>query len=623
MAIVALVVATCGGVSEPAATRSAPTTTTGPVTTLGTTTSAAATTTTPSTTVAQLVPMDGGTVVIGDDQVPPTLNPYAPGGDNFVVGLIAQALHTGVWDVDASLQLVPEIVIELPSIANGGLALNADGSLTVRYQIRDEAVWADGTPISGDDFAFTYEQLASPELEGTQFGAFDDYALIDPESVEAGAKTFAYTMPVPSLAYEGLFRWLFPRHQVEGTDILSDWDQRPWLSGGPFELDSWEQGTSDLGSSVATIRLVRNDKYWKVDAETGAPLPHLDEVVFEFMPETESIIAAFAARELDVINPPPWIEGIERLTTLTDEGAVVEAGSGIVWEHFNFQFGPLNRNGDSFNQHLAFRRAVAHALDRDAIVADLLSGYGHTLSSYIDAFTPALSGRAWDRYDYDPDEARRLIAGLCEELGRDCESDPPTLVFSTTSNSDARPRIANHVAEMLSAVGIEVELQLEDSQLYFGETLSRGTWDLGLWAWVGSPGLRGLIDIHDVFDPELPPPDGSNYYRWGTPATDGTYDPPGGTQSPIDVTQGPSLVRNEHTDRLAEIVDAMHATVDESEVLSLVAEAESILADQVVIIPLYSRLVVTAHWGDEIDGPAPNPSQAGYTWNIEEWRRLG
>ena len=61
---------------------------------------------------------------------------------------------------------------------------------------------------------------------------------------------------------------------------------------------------------------------------------------------------------------------------------------------------------------------------------------------------------------------------------------------------------------MFEASGIPYENQLEDSQLFFGETLDNGLWDLGEWAWVGSPGLAGLISIHDVFDPEAPPPDG-------------------------------------------------------------------------------------------------------------------
>jgi ABC-type transport system substrate-binding protein len=51
-------------------------------------------------------------------------------------------------------------------------------------------------------------------------------------------------------------------------------------------------------------------------------------------------------------------------------------------------------------------------------------------------------------------------------------------------------------------------------------------------------------------------------------------------------------------------------------------EGEQILADQVVIIPLYARLVTAAVWGDEVGGFKHNPTQASHTWNMEEWYRV-
>ena len=42
--------------------------------------------------------------------------------------------------------------------------------------------------------------------------------------------------------------------------------------------------------------------------------------------------------------------------------------------------------------------------------------------------------------------------------------------------------------------------------------------------------------------------------------------------------------------------------VDENELFALISEAEQILADEVVIIPLYARLTTMAYWGDEVGG---------------------
>jgi ABC-type transport system substrate-binding protein len=153
---------------------------------------------------------------------------------------------------------------------------------------------------------------------------------------------------------------------------------------------------------------------------------------------------------------------------------------------------------------------------------------------------------------------------------------------------------------MFEAAGIPYENALEDSQLFFGETLDNGKWDFGEWAWQGSPGLSGLVAAHDLFDPEAAPPEGSNYYRWGTEDS-----------SVIDAA----------TQRFAEIRDAVNATVDEAELEALFAEGEAIIADNLVIMPLYARLTTAAVWEDEVGGYKHNPTQATDTWNIEDWYR--
>jgi ABC-type transport system substrate-binding protein len=153
---------------------------------------------------------------------------------------------------------------------------------------------------------------------------------------------------------------------------------------------------------------------------------------------------------------------------------------------------------------------------------------------------------------------------------------------------------------MFEAAGITYSNRLEDSQLFFGETLEAGSWDLGEWAWVKEAGTAGAVGLLDVFDPEEPPPDGSNYYRWGT---------------------ADSAVRDDVTARFAELRDVAAASVDIDEVTQLLAEAEEILADQMVILPLFARSNAAAAWADEIGGFKHNPSRAGFTWNVEEWYR--
>ncbi len=580
----ALVAAACSSTDDSAGSVDTTTATTQPAPETTTTTTKAPVTTTSTTTEPKLERPYGGEAIVADDQEPPTLNAFIPGGDNFIVSIIGQGYAAGVQEIDGyTLELIPELVTELPTISNGGVVLNDDGTMTVKYTIRDEAVWEDGTPISGDDFQFTLDTIMNPDLP------IDKTNYEDIVASQAGPKTFEYTLAQPTVLYELMFGEILPKASIEGSDFVADWNDKRWLSSGPFVFSEWAKGEF--------VTLVRNDNYWKLDPETGQQLPYLDSVTFKFIPETESIITAFKAREIDIIQPPPNTETIETLQALESEGARVEVLSGPVWEHANFQFGPgrLERNPNSCNDNYNMRLAIAQTIDKKVLTDEILAGQVEPLSSYVDAFSPTLSQGAWDQYTVDNAAAAENYAKAVAEEGKPC-----SVVFSTTSNNDARVKMSELFVGMFEASGIPYENQLEDSQLFFGETLDNGKWDLGEWAWVGSPGLSGLIGIHDVWDPEAPPPDGSNYYRWGTED---------------------SSVSDAATARYAEVRDAMNATVDDAELTALINEAENILADNLVIIPLYARLVTAAVWEDEIGGFKHNPTQASHTWNIENWYR--
>jgi peptide/nickel transport system substrate-binding protein len=556
--------------TETTTTTQATTTTTGPL---------ATTTTEPKVEHAY-----GGEVIVADDQEPPTLNQFIPGGDNAVVSRIGQAYLAGVQEISGyTLELIPELVTELPTVANGGVVVNEDGTMTVHYEIRDEAVWSDGEPITGEDFQYTLEVITDPDLPITRT-TYED--IIASEHTD---KTFTYTLALPTAQYELIFGTILPKHAVEGTDFVADWNDTMWPSAGPFVFDEWAKGEY--------LSLVRNENYWKVDAETGQQLPYLDRVTFRFIPETESIINAFRAREVDVVQPPPATETIEALQALEPEGARVEVLSGPVWEHVNWQFGPgaIERNPNSCNEYLEMRQAMAHTIDRRVLTDEILAGQVEPMDSYVSAYSPVYSHDNWAVYDTDPAKAADYYAQAVAASGKEC-----SVVFTTTSNNDARVKMSELFVGMFEASGIPYENQLEDSQLFFGETLDNGKWDFGEWAWQGSPGLSGLVAAHDLFDPEAPPPEGGNYYRWGT--TD---------SSVIDAA----------SQRFAEIRDAVNATVDEEELQVLFAEGEAILADNLVILPLYARLVTAAVWEDEVGGYKHNPTQATDTWNIEEWYR--
>ena len=447
-------------------------------------------------------------MIIGEDQEPPTLNQFAPGGDNFIVAKIAQGWNCGVQDVDGfTLEMIPDLVTELPTVANGGLTVNADGTETVRYQIREEAVWEDGTAISGEDFAFTLETIMNPDYPIAK-GTYED---IIAESVVVGPKTFEFSLAQPTVQAELIFGLILPKHQIEGTDFIGDYNDTGWLSCGPFKIDQWQRGEF--------VKLVRNENFWKTDPETGQQLPYLDAVVFRFIPETASLVNAFKAREVDVINPPPSIAAIEDLQPLEAEGASVEVLSGQLWEHLNFQFGEnrLGRNPESMNEFLLFRRAVAFAIDKQKIVDEILqrarsSRCRPTWTPTTRACPRALGSRYAARPGaiLRPDRAVVRRAGLRRRRPRPTPCSPRP----RTTTPACSCRSCSWACSTRPASPTKRSWRTPPSSS--GETQDFGRWDLGSgpgWEPRASPGWCPGTTSRI---PALPPPDGQNYYRWGT-----------------------------------------------------------------------------------------------------------
>ena len=605
IALLLLAAAACsnGSPASTAAPSTTSTTTTVPTTAASSTTTRPVRPSTTTTTLPETVPVGGAVslAVVAPEAGTFSFSPWAAG---FVPSL-GEAYLAGAGEIDPeTLDYVADLVVEIPTVANGGVAVWPDGTMSVTYRIRPEAVWDDGKPVSGEDFAFTYEAITGLGLPDAEAAL---YAEILPESVAAGEKSFTFSLPRATIDYERLFAVVLPRHAVEGTDLLADWSATPWPSAGPFHFTGWaDAATPGAAGNVAIFG--RNDEYRRTD-KAGRPLPYLDTATFRFVADDRQAIAGFAQGSFDAIDLGAWPDVITRLGKL--EGVTVAQGDGTVWEHLAFQFGVNNRNHDSLNESVDFRRAVAHAIDREALAA--LPGWVNdgALGSFLD-LSPVPGGDGWARYAYDPALAAALLEDACVAAGRDCTADPPVVVITTTAEGSLRSEVGGLIADMLDAIGCDARLAVEDSALFFGRTFARGDWDLGLWAWDLPAGASGVGRTLAYWDPAGPPPLGLNYQRWGTPVVSGQGE---------DFDQAASPLSDAATSLYGGLLEAMSRTADRARFLDLAAQAADVLAERVVIIPLASRGRALAWWSDTLAGPSLHPARPG-TWNLESWYRV-
>jgi ABC-type transport system substrate-binding protein len=669
----ALLTAACSGDDATPSTNTGGAVTTIPATTTSATTSTTATTAPTTTTAPPAVarPYGGVARVFAWGSTPFTsLNPFIEWnkvGDAYQVG-ISRTSYAPCGSGEGArwcTEQVPYVLTQLPSFTNGGLVENPDGTVTIRLEIRPEAVWEDGVPISGDDLAFTYQLLTIYDLSAV--GSYEVRADgVDPESLVVGPKSLEFTLTTPDTGWMRIFEVIVPRHDVEGSDFLTDWNDRMWVSGGPFRFESRQDDY---------LVFSRNPDYWRVDPETGEQLPYLDRIEVGYFnaelipavleaasPEIHGLVECFfdfecsgtlEPEELSMLQdlygqaqvdglrtgvldayelePGPFPETLlnELVAALYDadgvDGGVLETQN---WENLGFNMGPgrLGVNEDSWNEHLDFRRAVAYALDRDRVAEAAFGFPWRRLDSYVELFSPALSNTPWDRYVYDPGRARGLLAGLCDELDRDCDTDPPRLVLSRAAWQAHRQNTADEIAAQLEDVGIDVEISdgvINGGPLDWG----CGLYDTMLLAWFHNFGLDELVTMNGQYDPARPPIVATgglsgNGSRWGAPAVAGIEDDP--ATDWIDescLNSGPSAVIDEHTDRMTQVLAEMRTTMDIERLQPLIAEAEDILADQVVFIPLYTY-PTWLFWNTGLAGVGMNVYNYGdLLWNCEEWYR--
>ena len=282
--------------------------------------------------------------------------------------------------------------------------------------------FSDGAPFTSADVLFAFEaaydeRAASPIGESLRVGGerLAVRALGDHEIEIAFPSPYG-----PGLRLlDGL--WILPRHELE-----------PALREGTL-ADAWRPSTPPadivgLGPFVlaeyrAGERLVfeRNPRYWRRD-EAGRPLPYLDRLTLEILPDQTAELLRIQSGQLDLTHSEIRSEDYASLRRASDEGRVrlIELGTGLDPDAFWFNLGggaprALETQAGVSKPWLRareFRQAISLAVDRDAYSDAVFLGAGEPLHG------PVTSGNTtwhWPELpggEYDPERARALLAGL-------------------------------------------------------------------------------------------------------------------------------------------------------------------------------------------------------------------
>ncbi len=442
----------------------------------------------------------------------------------------------------------------------------------VRYNIRPEATWADGTPVTAQDFVFTYETIADPELD---IITREGYHLITGYEV-VDEKTVVFAFDEIYAPWQTLFSAILPSHILEGEDFNTVWDDAITMGSGPFTFVEWVPDER--------ITLARNPNYW---GEASGDVQTLNVL---FLGDEEEQVDALGDGEIDMFYPQPYVSLIEEVDNIDRVEWVT--GPGPVWEYFGFN------QDDPRLQGLFVRQAIAQGINRDAIAEAVVRP--------ITAETELLGNSIWltgsanyaDHFNglfpYDPVVAESLLSGNGCIKGEDgiyaCGGQRLSFSWTTTSGSEARDLQFELARADLAVIGIELTPDFgPTSELLQTANLQGGAdvWQVTNLAWVASP------------DPAW---GNSRFYCQGN-ALNGFGDL--------------NFFRycDEEVDALIRTTDLI---VDPAERAATYNQADELWLAAVPMIPMYQRPTLLA-WDAVIQGPGDNPSKIGPFWNIGDW----
>ena len=265
-----------------------------------------------------------------------------------------------------------------------------------------------------------------------------------------------------------------PKHILEqyvddGT-FAEVWD----IDTDPAEIIG--TGPFTIGEYVPGERLVmqRNPSYWLKD-DAGNSLPYLDQIVHVIVPELEDELASFKAGESDVHG----VAGRELadLEPLQEEGnfTISKRGPafGTTFLVFNMNPGADPDSGDplvdpiklEWFQNLEFRQAVAHSIDKAAIIDGVQHGLGYPQWSSISPAAGDFHNPDVREYEYDLDKANEILDDLGWEdsngdgVREDAEGNEIRFSMVTNEGNSVREAVGDVIHQGLQDIGIGADYQ--------------------------------------------------------------------------------------------------------------------------------------------------------------------
>jgi peptide/nickel transport system substrate-binding protein len=386
------------------------------------------------------------------------------------------------------------------------------------FTLREGLKWSDGKPLTADDVVFSFndiymnKRISTYTQDALRIGiskAFLKVRKIDDRRIE-----FILPEPfAPFLRSIAAGVGILPEHALraavetknsEGKPLfMSTWgtdtDPKKIIVNGPYTIESY--------STNQRLIFRRNPFYWRKKDAQGKQLPYIERVVWQIVESPDTALLQFRSGGLDLLEIGPGsfqlLKHEEKRGNFTIKNAGPDSGTSFIT--FNLNKG--SRNGKPvvdpiksrvFN-NVAFRQAVAYAIDRQTMINNTLRGLGKPQDSPISVPSPYyLSPKeGLKTYNYNPEKAKQILLGAgfkYDNKGQLLDADGNRVRFTMMAVAGNRPTITPKIQQDLGKIGIKVDLQFLDFNI-IGEKISN---TLDWECWYGF--ITGGIEPQDGFN---------------------------------------------------------------------------------------------------------------------------
>ena len=360
----------------------------------------------------------------------------------------------------------------------------------------------DGAPLQAQDVKATYDSVLDPATASPHRAGLD---MIESISIR-DERTLDFNLVRADALFPGrLVVGILP---AAGIAKEHSFGRAPVGSGG-FRFIDWRSGGN------LRIRRLRDGQV----------------VEFVRVPQPTVRVLKLLRGELDMLQGDLPTELIQWLLGRGDVHVQKQRGTNFAYLGFNME--------DAVVGDPRVRKAIAHAIDRQAIIHFVMGGAARPASAILTpnhwAGNPEL-----EALSYDPERAIALL----QEAGYGPRS-PARIVYKTSSDP-FRIRLATILQEQLGRVGMEVDLRSYDWGTFYAD-VKAGRFQMYSLAWVG-------IKMPDIFKYALHstsmPPAGANRGRYFSRVADKLMDD---AQSSTTLTEQAGYYRRLQKFLLAEL----------------------------------------------------------------------